>query len=207
MPELDPATEWTVLGCWLLFVAIWLIGWIYNLVRAPKIELRRLSPKVVLGAVAVYAISWLIPGRVWDALWIDNPTLREAGVALVVAGTAFALWGRAALGTMWSGTPVRRAGHQLRTTGPFALVRHPIYTGFLTMLIGTALACGLGSYVGPVIAGALALFFKIRDEERLMCDAFGAQYDAYRERVPALVPIPRPRARSSPAVFRPSSEA
>lgn len=204
-PDLDPAAEWTVLGCWLLFAAVWLTGWIYNLVRAPKIERRRLSPSVVLGAIMAYAVSWLIPSRIWDVLWIDNPSLRNAGIALVLAGTAFALWARATLGTMWSGTPTRRAGHTLRTNGPFALTRHPIYTGFLAMLAGTALAFGLGTWIGPVVAGAIALFFKIRDEERLMCEAFGAQYDAYRSRVPAIVPFARLASKGASAGIRPTS--
>ncbi|MBV8152955.1 MAG: isoprenylcysteine carboxylmethyltransferase family protein [Candidatus Eremiobacteraeota bacterium] len=193
MPDLDPATEWTVLGCWLLFVAVWLIGWIYNLLRAPRIERRRLSPSVIVGAVIVYAISWCVPTRVWDALWVDSAPLRYAGIVLVLAGTGFAMWARVTLGTMWTGAPAQRAGHRLCTTGPFALARHPIYTGFLTMLIGTACACGLGSWTGPVVAGAIALFFKIRDEEKLMHETFGSQYDAYRARVPALIPLPRLR--------------
>ena len=192
-PDLDPAIEWTVLACWLLSVAVWLIGWIYNLLRAPKIARRRLSPWILAGAVAAYAISWSIPDRVWDAISFDNAVLRDAGLVLVLAGTAFALWARVTLGTMWSGTPAQRALHRLHTGGPFALTRHPIYTGFLAMLAGTAMVYGLGSWTGPVIAGAVALFFKIRDEEKLMLETFGERYEAYRSRVSALIPFPRPR--------------
>jgi protein-S-isoprenylcysteine O-methyltransferase Ste14 len=194
--DLDPVTEFTLFGCWMLFVAVWVAGWIYNLMRAPKARRRKLSPWIFVGGAIAYAISWLVPSRVWDFLAVDHWAFRDIGVALVLGGTAFAIWARIVLGTMWSGIPSLREGHCLRTTGPFSITRHPIYTGFLAMLIGTALVYGLGSWTGPVVAGAIALFFKIRDEEKLMLETFGEQYETYRSRVYALVPFPRFRYRT-----------
>ena len=191
MSNPDPVTEWTIIGCWLVFAAVWIGGWIYNLVRAPKVERRKISPSVLLGAGIAWFASWLVPTNVWEALVVDSPALHVAGLALVFAGTAFALWARFTLGTMWTGIPSQRAGHRLQTTGPFAVVRHPIYTGVLSMLAGTALAMGLGVWLGPLLAGSIGLALKMRDEERLMLDTFGPEYEAYRARVRALLPLPR----------------
>jgi protein-S-isoprenylcysteine O-methyltransferase Ste14 len=186
-----PAVVWTVLGCWLIFAGVWIVGWVYNLLHAPKVRRRALSPSVLIGAGIAWFASWLVPTSVWDALVVVNPILQGFGIALVFAGTAFALWARFTLGTMWTGIPSQRAGHQLRTSGPFAMARHPIYTGVLAMLVGTALACGIGPYAGPVIAGAIGLALKMRVEEKMLLETFGPEYEAYRSRVRALLPFPR----------------
>ena len=189
--EPGPAVVWTVLSCWLIFAAVWLVGWIYNLVRAPKVERRKISPSILAGAGIAWLASWFVPRSVWDVLALNSPVLSNAGVALVLAGTAFALWARAVLGTMWTGLPSQRAGHRLRTTGPFSIVRHPIYSGVLAMLAGTAMVYGFGVWTGPLIAGAVGLALKMRVEENLLLEAFGPEYQAYRARVPALLPLPR----------------
>jgi len=187
--ELDPVAEWTLLGCWLIFVATWLAGWIYNLLRAPKVERRHLSPIIFVDAAIVWIVAALVPQRVWDALTVYSLPLRECGIAVLIAGTGFAVWARITLGRMWTGIPAVRAGHTLCTTGPFAIVRHPIYTGVTAMLAGTALIYGFGAWTAPAVVVLLGLTLKIRVEERLMRETFGERYDEYRRRVPAIVPV------------------
>jgi protein-S-isoprenylcysteine O-methyltransferase Ste14 len=85
----------------------------------------------------------------------------------------------------------------LRTTGPYAVTRHPIYTGLLGMLVGTGLLGGGWTLALAVVAAAY-ITFKARAEERLMTDTFGARYAAYRRRTPRLVPWPRPRQTADP---------
>jgi protein-S-isoprenylcysteine O-methyltransferase Ste14 len=90
---------------------------------------------------------------------------------------------------MWSASPnVLQADHELRTDGPYAITRHPIYTGLLGMLLGTVLLNGLGASLALLIVGAVVLATRIPIEERLMGKRFPDQYPAYRERVPRLVP-------------------
>ena len=89
---------------------------------------------------------------------------------------------------MWSSEPVAKEGHELRTDGPYAITRHPIYTGIVGMLLGTALAIGLGPFVWVFVVGVVFLELKIRAEERLMTDVFPDAYDEYRRQVPQLVP-------------------
>jgi protein-S-isoprenylcysteine O-methyltransferase Ste14 len=191
--DLDPVTEWAMLACWLCFLGVWLTGWLYNLRCAPKIERRRLSPVVLLGAVLAWGISASIPEPVWDVMTVNAVAVRQAGVLLLIVGTALAVWGRVALGTMWTGAPAQRARHKLCTAGPFAIVRHPIYLGVLAMLAGTAAVYGFGSWTGPVVAAAIGLGLKIRVEERLMLETFGREYEAYRRRVRGLLPLPHLR--------------
>src|SRR5262249_30002711 len=93
------------------------------------------------------------------------------------------------LGRMWSASPnVLQSGHELRTDGPYAVTRHPIYTGLAGMLLGTVLLNGLGASLGLLAVGAVVLATRIPVEERLMSRTFPEEYARYRERVPRLVP-------------------
>src|SRR5579872_4508963 len=83
---------------------------------------------------------------------------------------------------------VAKRGHELRTTGPYGITRHPIYTGVLGMLAGTALIDGLGRWVLSFVVIAVALEVKIAMEESLMRQTFGPQYAEYQRRVPQLIP-------------------
>lgn len=181
--------------CWAVLTVVWLIGAVYNARRGPAArERQRLGPAWLLG-IAVYAVlSWAIPKRAWTPLTVHSPWSAWTGVGLLVATTAFTLWARAALGTMWTSSAVVKEGHQLRTDGPYGITRHPIYTGILGMLAATALTAGLGRWIPVTLLAIVLLLVKIRAEERLLESNFGAEYRDYRRRVPALVPIPR-RAR------------
>jgi protein-S-isoprenylcysteine O-methyltransferase Ste14 len=81
-----------------------------------------------------------------------------------------------------------RANHELRTDGPYAVTRHPIYTGLLGMLLGTVLLNGLGVSLALLVVGVAVLVTRIPIEERLMSKTFPDEYARYRERVPRLVP-------------------
>ena len=110
------------------------------------------------------------------------------GFAITVLGCAFAVWARLTLGGNWSGRPSLMLGHELITKGPYALARHPIYTGLLMATAGTALALGEWRNLLGALFVLAGLLFKMRDEEKIMLDAFPAAYPAYRRRVKALVP-------------------
>jgi protein-S-isoprenylcysteine O-methyltransferase Ste14 len=112
------------------------------------------------------------------------------GAALALAGVAFASWARLALGRNWSGLVMTvREGHQLVQTGPYALVRHPIYSGMFAAILGTALTIGtLASWLA-VAAGLAGILIRVEVEERLMATEFGAAHAAYRERTKKLIPL------------------
>ncbi len=112
----------------------------------------------------------------------QNPGLRGLSAPLS------ALWARFSLGTMWSMAPQVKDDHQLRTHGPYAVTRHPIYTGLLGMLLGATLLSGIGQWIVLLPAGLVLFAVKIRMEEHLMLAAFPEQYPRYRRQVPQLVP-------------------
>jgi protein-S-isoprenylcysteine O-methyltransferase Ste14 len=121
----------------------------------------------------------LFPAASWVA-W--------TGVVMAAVGLGFSGWARVQLGRLWSGTVTLKEDHALVRAGPYALTRHPIYTGLLLALLGTTLARdSLAGLVGLalLIAGIVT---KVRLEERLLLDHFGDAYRAYRAEVPALIP-------------------
>jgi len=99
-----------------------------------------------------------------------------------------AIWARRALGRNWSGEISIKVEHQLVRSGPYKLLRHPIYTGLLAMYAGAALVTGTWLAILGLAMAAFAYWRKIRLEEENLNVAFGAEYDAYRRETWALVP-------------------
>ena len=130
----------------------------------------------------------LLSRRYGQELALDSFWVRVVGVAVLVASTAFTLWARFSLGTMWTLESAVKDGHQLRTHGAYAVTRHPIYTGLLGMLLGSAMLSGLGQWIVLVPVGLIAFGLKIHAEERLLVRAFPVDYPRYRQQVPQLVP-------------------
>jgi len=112
-----------------------------------------------------------------------------AGVGLTLAGLAFAVWARRHIGRNWSAIVTLKQDHELVTSGPYALVRHPIYTGLLFAFLGSAIALGQWRGLLAVAIVYLALLRKYKLEERWMRERFGVAYDTYRAHVKALVPF------------------
>jgi protein-S-isoprenylcysteine O-methyltransferase Ste14 len=131
-----------------------------------------------------------LPAPWTTPLWTLPEWAGWACVGLSIAGFAFAWWARIHLGTLWSGSITRKADHHIVDTGPYGLVRHPIYTG----LIAAALALLLVKATPAACVGACLMsagfWIKARFEEGFLRKELGAEvYDAYRKRVPMLVPF------------------
>ena len=180
-----------MLGLWLA----WLLYWVISALSAKTTRRReslgsRLSHVVPL-LIGVALIVWPRVPSDWLSLRLlpHRPLTYAVGVALLVLGLAFTVWARLHLGRNWSGTVTLKEGHELIRSGPYAYVRHPIYTGLLVALLGSAVACGeLRAMIGlSVVAGAFIR--KLRIEERLMREIFPGQYQRYCAQVPALVPF------------------
>ena len=113
----------------------------------------------------------------------------QLGAALTFAGVAFAISARAWIAGNWSSDVTLKRDHELIVDGPYALVRHPIYTGILLALFGTALAVGEWRALLGVAIAALAFWRKLTIEEVVMRRQFGEAYDRYAARVAALIPF------------------
>jgi protein-S-isoprenylcysteine O-methyltransferase Ste14 len=127
--------------------------------------------------------------KIHEHLWAPTAALGWVGVAFMIIGASFAVWARFTIGTNWSGDVTLKEDHELIQRGPYALVRHPIYTALFTMLLGTALAFGQYETAVIFVVAVLVFTFKMRAEERLMTEAFPDQYPEYRRRVKAIIPF------------------
>lgn len=115
--------------------------------------------------------------------------IATLGVLLTAAGFAFTIWARVHLGTNWSAEVTVKQSHELVRTGPYALARHPIYTGLSLVFIGTAIAMGEWRALIAAVIAIASFCYKLSIEERVMLETFGEQYRDYRRKVRALIPF------------------
>jgi len=113
---------------------------------------------------------------------------RWLGFALGIASLAFWAWVQAALGKHWSAQLQLREGHQLVTSGPYAHIRHPLYTAMLGISIAFALTSGNWIFVAFAALAVLGLFLRVPREEKMMLDEFGDEYRAYMQRTGRFFP-------------------
>ena len=175
----------------------WLIFW-WGLSRTVKATERRES--------VASRLSYTIPVVLGFALlWSRNPPVPPfderflpeddwyiwagIGAAITLAGLLFTVWARIHLGKNWSGVITIKEGHELIASGPYSVVRHPIYTGLLLAAFGQAVS--EGQWVRLIAVGIIFAGFwrKLKIEERWMRQQFGSAYEAYSQRVSALIPF------------------
>ena len=178
-------------GCWLVFVAIWLVAavstkrTVYRETRAQRLRywvwLVIACFLLFYGGRLPFPLNLRIVPQVAPTAW--------AAAVLCFIGLAIALWARVALGRNWSGVVTLKEGHELVEHGPYRFVRHPIYTGILTMFFATALALGhLSGFAGALLTFA-SFWVKLCDEEKLMLQQFPERYAAYRLRAKRIIPF------------------
>lgn len=180
-------------GLWWAFLLLWLVwGAITNRQR-PVVRRGRRDARVIwwVGLLVVLSLfSFNGPGRRFLAstLWPGSLPVVEAGLLLEVLGMGLAIWARYHLGTLWSSQAVLRTGHRVVDTGPYRLVRHPIYSGILLAMLGTFLMAGQTLWL--VILAGYAVFVgqKALNEERLLTRELGDEYVQYRSRTYMLIP-------------------
>ena len=177
---------------WIAFVLSWIGAafWADRAERRPPRREEQLYRAVTVAGVVLFVVGGRQFSRPADRLWSFDPVADYALVLVVLAGLAFTWWGRLYLGRLWSSSVTKKADHRVVDTGPYAMVRHPIYTGIILACLATAAQLG----TAPAIAGALVLWvgfwIKARLEERFLRDQLGeGAYDAYRQKVPMLVPF------------------
>ena len=169
----------------------WAAFWLYWLVAAFSMKRGRVPWSRELGiraVIAVVVILLLRLGAFRGHGLNTDPWRAGLGLALFCLGLGFAIWARVHIGRNW-GTPMaQRDEPELVTSGPYRLVRHPIYSGILLGVLGTALATNIYWLIALVVTGTYFLH-SAKVEERLMTDSFPAAYPGYRARTKMLVPF------------------
>jgi protein-S-isoprenylcysteine O-methyltransferase Ste14 len=194
----DPFTlsvQVAVLAAWWVFAAAFLFRKSPTQESGPR-KVRKRDPGALVGVLLQglgYATIWFVPRPpeapllplgpiVSTALMVCAPLIAFLSVWLVLSAIR-------TLGKQWALNARLLEGHALITSGPFSLMRHPIYTGMLGMLLATGMvvseAWGLGLALAFFLAG---LAIRVRAEERLLAHAFGPAFEEYRRAVPAVIP-------------------
>ena len=178
-------------ACWVLFAVIWILAAFatkQSVYRETRLQRLRYTIPILLGGFLVakgHRLSDPLNHRVIPHV----EALAWIGVVLCIAGLIFCVWARFTLGRNWSGVVTLKGGHELITSGPYALVRHPIYTGLLTMFVATVIVLGHIAGLIAVPFVFVSFWVKLRYEETLMLKKFPNEYAAYQQRVKRLVPF------------------
>jgi len=169
---------------------VWVVFWVYWLVSAAgaKEGTRTGStrPPGLMIVVLVFVLTRVFRGA--NGLAVQAPAVQAVGAILFVAGLWLAVWARVYLGSNWGMPMTRKDEPELVTSGPYRHVRHPIYTGILLGVLGTALATDLYWLIVLLILGVYFVH-SARVEERIMADAFPADYPGYRAHTKMIVPF------------------
>lgn len=175
---------------WVAWVVTWHIAAVWRstpTVQAPPRSYRIFFAMIALGLVLIFNG---FPQLARPMLWTVTPALGWSMIGVTVAGIAFAWWARLALGKLWSGGIERMAEHRVVDTGPYALARHPIYTGLIAAAISAAVIRATPWALAGAALYALGFILKAKVEERFLEAEIGG-YENYRKRVRMIVPLPR----------------
>ena len=187
-PEMQPGFVLNLL--WLLWLVSWLAASFWAKRPAKRPPVRDELVYRILTVVGAALIFWQVRRvDVAGQLWGTVPALGWVLLLLAFLGFAFAWWARIHLGTLWSSSVTRKDDHTVVDTGPYAIVRHPIYTGLLLALYATVLERGTIFALAGVLVLTIAFYVKARLEERFLGAELGADYGRYKRQVPMLVPF------------------
>ena len=185
-----PTMDFVIAALWLAWIVFW---------AATALDTKPTRWREPIGSQALHIIPLLFcVALLAQTRWLPPILLARVvpaglspeilGGLFVLAGLALTVWARICLGRNWSGTVTVKQDHALVRTGPYALIRHPIYTGLLLALTGTTIAIGEWRGVLGVVCALAGFLWKIRVEESRMRQTF-PEYERYRRQTAALLPL------------------
>jgi len=185
--HLDPPH--IVNALWIVLTTVWILG---ALRASPAARRQPFEQRLAYLFLLIFgsALLWRRPLGPFSLRFVpQTPQSGWIGVAVALSGIAFAIAARLYLGRNWSGAVTVKKDHQLIRGGPYSVVRHPIYSGVLLGLLGTAIVVGEVRALLGVIVIAIGFRVKSLTEERYMEEEFGDEYRIYKRRVKALIPL------------------
>jgi protein-S-isoprenylcysteine O-methyltransferase Ste14 len=178
---------------WIAWLVSWLLAatWSSRTERRPDSRLQ-IAYRLLTAAGALLLFAMHPPWPSEAILWHLGPGPAWLLVGATVSGFAFSWWARIVLGRLWSSSVTRKTDHRIVTTGPYKVVRHPIYSGIIVAVLATAGIRGTAAGCLGAALIVLGLFVKARVEEGFLRRELGEQqYIDYARRVPMLVPFRR----------------
>ena len=180
----------TVTALWIA----WLIYWFLGALRVRRNERgestsQRVRTTLVLAVGAYLIFAPTTPLGPLNGRFLPGAFgVRAVALGMVVAGLAITIWARRHIGQFWSARVTLKEGHQLIQSGPYARVRHPIYSGIFLAMLGTALFVGEWRALLGTVVFFVGHWLKARREEALLASQFGAAYQEYCQRTGSLLP-------------------
>jgi protein-S-isoprenylcysteine O-methyltransferase Ste14 len=188
LPSLDSRS--IIWSLWSVFIVYWVVSALKR-----KRTKRRESPLQRLAYVLPLLIAfYVLPEPRFRRGWLgqrfvpDTLAVQWTGVLLTGAGIGMAIWARWHLGTNWSGVVTVKEGHELIRTGPYRTIRHPIYTGILLGMFGTAVAIGEVRALVAVGVALASFYFKARREETFLAQEFGPSFTEHQRHTGMFLP-------------------
>ncbi len=178
----------------LIWIA-WLISWVAASFWSGRTQKQVMSweaqaYRLPIVAGAILFTPWIAQVLGEKRLWHFGDVGIYLLAAVTLAGISFTWWARIHLGRLWSSAITRKEGHRVIDTGPYGMVRHPIYTGLIGAMLATAIAIATVTALLGAVLVSLGMWQKARMEESFLTNELGAEaYGSYRRRVPMLVPF------------------
>lgn len=175
---------------WLFFMAYWAMSArkLEKIKHEEPLQSRLMRIAILTAAFALLFSPWLRIGFLGDRFVPEISGLGEAGILLTFAGVFVAIWARRHIGRYWSSKITLKVGHKLIQSGPYAHVRHPIYSGLALATLGTVLAIGEWRGVITWLLLIIAHWKKARREEAILAQEFGDEFRQYRRHTGFLIP-------------------
>ena len=182
---------WIIMLSWAAFLSYWGVSALSVKRDVDRSWKRSWFTRVAL----IILVSWLV-SHLAIGQKTFHPSFRfpassgfwaYAGAVLCALGVALAIWARFHLGRNWSGRPTTKVDHELVTSGPYQIVRHPIYTGVILALLGVTLVYPFELIIFFLVCGMF--LWRVKKEENLMEGQFGEKYREYKKRTRALIPF------------------
>lgn len=186
---MERTAGYIITGCWVYFIVYWVV----SAARSKKILERQNLLSALAHRLPVGLGWWLMVFRQFppplNTRVIPHIALTIlAGTVICVLGLYVTIWARRTLAGNWSSNVTFKQGHELIRTGPYRFVRHPIYTGLLIMMLGTAIEAGLLRFWVGLALVFVGFWIKLSQEEQLLKQHFPEEYPRYQKEVKALVP-------------------
>jgi protein-S-isoprenylcysteine O-methyltransferase len=180
-----------IIGVWIALGVIWLMGAALTK-RAVRVQTR--SSRLFQAGLSTIGFLFLLQrymsvGALGERFLPESAAAAYAGLSITICGAVLAVSARLFLGKNWSATVTIKQDHEIVRRGPYAFVRHPIYSGFLLSALGTALAIGEVRELLGLGFVYLGFWLKLRTEEAFLVEQFGAEYTQYQRETKALIPF------------------
>lgn len=174
---------------WIVWAISWIVAAQWSSPAAKRPHRMREAPyRILMGLGLLILFAGFRSPPLGPQLWSISDSSAWLSVSLPAIGFAFSWWARIHLGALWSAHVTRKDDHRVVGAGPYALVRHPIYTGLLAAALGLVAIGGTAVGVSGFVVLVIGTILKARLEEAFLTAELGAAYGDYRRRVPMLVP-------------------